>query len=513
MSKRHAHNTPDENPPKRRRCEANDVESDETSEQRADAYRTCVLSMCRMNQQEALGEVLSSGVFEFAPDARNVGAAGVAAREGRTKCTLPLPWDVCDETGVTTLMICADLGHVECLVLLLEAGAGLDVVSPGGMTALLHAAKGSFGCLSELITRGACLTAVDSDGDTALHQAAKSVHNDVPDIVRLLLKHGASTEVVNNEGCTPLYMAIEHKNDTCAVALLEGGACMDVRDDRRPPFHEALLGGLALCAERFVARGVSASEPCSEGVSPIAYAALGGSVAAGELLLQHGASVYGETDTEGITPLMDCCSGGHGKFASFLLRHGADVDCSAQNGNTALHSAVESGDADLCKMLLEHGVPLDAQNTTNGWTAVASSFLANPEVCQVLIDAGAQLDVTSDNVEFSSLLSACLYGELWFVKMLLDSGVQLSLTDGGRCLIVAAGKGYLETVRYLLGQGVDVNYLEGNTALHYAAQEKCIDVVLLQHGAEKTLRDDDGETALERVIRIGGCLECCRLLS
>ena len=567
MSKRHAQSA-DENPLKRRRCDATDAEA--AVKRAADAYRA-VLSMCRMNQPEPLRDILCK---EFASG----GSVGVA---GNTACT---PLDVCDEMEMTPLMICASENYVECLVVLLEAGVALDVVSPCGMTALLHAASGGIECLSELVARGASLTVVDNEGYTALHLATTS-HKNVPDVVRLLLKHGASieatnnsggtplhsavayesepavvalleqgasltavdddgdtalhcalladndpeadlvhlllkhgadTEAVNKNGCTPLHLAIANAHDTGAVALLEAGVRMDVMttEGLRPPFHEALLGGLALCAERFVARGVSVNEPCREGVPPIGYAAMGGSVAAGELLLQLGASVDG-ADSEGITPLMYCGHPGHDAFAAFLLKHGADVDRRAQDGTTALHHTVPSGNAAHCQMLVEHGIPLNVRDN-DGQTALSMSSDIGMNVCKVLIDAGAQLDVAS-NGGYSLLLSACQCGRLELVKMLLDSGAQLcSADDAFTGLMLAADGGHLETVRYLLGcKGVDVNHQGANrcTAMHQAAEEKFVDVVklLLQHGADKTLRDNDGDTALDCAI-VGGCPECQRLL-
>ena len=176
---------------------------------------------------------------------------------------------------------------------------------------------------------------------------------------------------------------------------------------------------------------------------------------------------------------------------------------------------MQSGDADLCKMLVEHGVPLDAVDE-DGRTALATSLSVDPAVCQVMIDAGAQLDVAND-AGYSPLLSACEEGQSEFVKMLLDAGAQLRVADNGfTALMLAAQGGHVEAVRHLLDcQGVDVDEQGANacTALHQAATNKRADVVklLLQHGADKALRDNDGDTAVDCAI-IGGCPECCRLL-
>ena len=359
------------------------------------------------------------------------------------------------------------------------------------------------------------LLPLDSKGNTALHHVA--TNNNEADLVNMLLKHGAAIEAVNNSGFTPLLLAFQEGNEPGALALLEGGARVkDVQTSTtcRPLLHETLLRGLGLCAAHILARGISASEPCANGVPPISYAALGGNVAAGELILQHGVSIS-SADVAGSTPLMLSSAEGHKSFTEFLLKHGADVDVCAEDGTTALHSAVQSGDADLCKMLVEHGVPLDAVDE-DGRTALATSLSVDPAVCQVMIDAGAQLDV-ANRVGYSPLLSACEAGQSEFVKMLIDAGAQLRVTDDGfTALILAADGGHVEAVRHLLEcQGVDVNEQGANacTALHHAAQEKHADVVelLLQHGADKALRDNDGDTAAD-CASIGGCPECCRLL-
>ena len=478
-----------------------------------------VCSTCRADQQEYLGMILSK---YFATDTGNV--CTDVAKGGETECALPAPLDVCDDTGMTPLMICALNGHFGCLILLLEAGAAVDFVPPCGRTALMYAALGSFDCLRELIARGASLAKVDSEGDTALHHATMS-HN-TPDlvdsfdrgIVRILLKHNAFIEAVNNTGHTPLLTAIMSGNEYAAIDLLQAGACMNVlTEGLRPAFHVALLYGIDLCAECFLERGVSATELCPNGVPPMSYAVMSispSSVAVGELLLQHGASVD-SADYEGLTPLMYCSRKGHNDFAAFLLRHGADVDCRAQAGTTALHIAAESGNTSLCKMLVEHGSALDAQDP-EGCTALALSADVDPAVCQILIDAGAQLDVVN-NFGYSPLLAGCRDGHLEFVKQLVDAGAPLCVADHEDTpLMMAASGGHVQAVRYLLGKKeVDVNQegIDRCTALHQAAKKRDNVVVklLLQHGADKTLRNDSGDTALDCAI-VGGCSECCRLL-
>ena len=163
----------------------------------------------REDKPELLEEVLSK---EFAPDTSNVGSP-LDAYSFQETCEYG--------EGVTPLMICAAKDRIECLALLLDAGAGMDVASTSGMTALHFVARGNLECLSELITRGASVGAVDCGGGTALHEAAA---NGDPLVVNMLLEEGISVDVRNKGMRTPLHVACARDNVSTAAALLERGA-------------------------------------------------------------------------------------------------------------------------------------------------------------------------------------------------------------------------------------------------------------------------------------------------
>ena len=404
--------------------------------------------------------------------------------------------------------------------MLLKHGAKIEAGNNFGVTplhlAITHSAAHAAVALLE---GGASLTnaifplkSVDDSGNTALHRAAASKNSNQAGLVNMLLQQGAPLEAVNKAGLTPLLHAMHLKNEPGALALLEGGAAVEdvpVSEVVRPPLHEAALRGLTLCVAHILERGFSATEPCDDWVPPISYAAMGDNVAVGELLLQHGASVDDEDDY-GSTPLMYCR---HKGFAELLLKHGADVDDCTEDGTTVLHSAVKSGDAELCKVLIQHGAPLDDVDEDGTLLFIATSQSENPAVCQVLIDAGAELDTVYAG--FSPLRSACAEGQAEVVKMLLSAGAQLSVEeDQFTPLMLAAQRGHREVVRQLL-DWVDVNEqgFHDLTALHQAARNGHPDVVklLLQHGADKTLRDDEDDTALHCAY-LARCGKSCQLL-
>ena len=78
----------------------------------------------------------------------------------------------------------------------------------------------------------------DTPGDMTLHEAVQSQNKRQ---VKLLLKHNASLDVVEQEGRTPLHIAVALKwNDGVVKLLLEHNASVDVTDQQgRTPPHVA----------------------------------------------------------------------------------------------------------------------------------------------------------------------------------------------------------------------------------------------------------------------------------
>ena len=463
MSKRHADSTPDEKPAKRRRCEADEVS--------ADPY-DAVCCMCRENQQDSLGAILAQ---HFAPDTRNAGAAHVSARGGETERTLPAPLDVCDKTGRTPLMICAHKGHVGCLVLLLEAGAGLDIVTPNGLTALMCATVGGVACLKELLTRGASLAIVDHNGTTALHFAVFSRNNQA-DLVNMLLKHGASIEAVNSSGLTPLLVAFQEGNEPAVVALLEGGASLASVDSdgntalhhvaistnnnqadlvnmllsrgldlevsnnfQMTPLHMAVAHNNKPAVVALLSRGASLATKDCEGETALHYAARLQSVQSGilSMLLKHGASIDA-VNNSGYTPLIVAFRKGNEPAVVALLEGGASLACADSKGNTALHHVAiltNNNPADLVNMLLKHGASVEAVNNS-GYTPLLVAFRRGNEPAVVaLLEGGASLASVDrkGNTALHSVAFSTNNNQADLVNMLLKHGASIeAVNNSGR---------------------------------------------------------------------------------
>jgi ankyrin repeat protein len=96
------------------------------------------------------------------------------------------------QNGNPILICVAELGHADCLRLLLSVGADKNVKTMSQMTALIAAACGGHPeCVRLLLEADADKEARDFCGRTALMFAAR---HDRPDCMRLLLDAGADKE-------------------------------------------------------------------------------------------------------------------------------------------------------------------------------------------------------------------------------------------------------------------------------------------------------------------------------
>uniref|UniRef100_A0A3B4XDA7 Ankyrin repeat and SOCS box containing 10 n=1 Tax=Seriola lalandi dorsalis TaxID=1841481 RepID=A0A3B4XDA7_SERLL len=93
--------------------------------------------------------------------------------------------DVSDMSELTTpLHITAGRGFADCLKLLLQRGANVDL-APGGTTALHEACENCQPeCTKLLLIHGADVHTTDQDKHTPLHMACKNVNPDIVDIAR-----------------------------------------------------------------------------------------------------------------------------------------------------------------------------------------------------------------------------------------------------------------------------------------------------------------------------------------
>ena len=136
--------------------------------------------------------------------------------------------------GWTPLHRAVGDGHLQAFKMLIEHNADIHIQDAHGFSPL-HMAAGPWGAwdaeiMEVLLDRGANPNARDNNNSTPLHHSSwwiKGTYAKRQGTVEgtsLLLKHGAIIDAEDNEGMTPLQLALDHGRDDIVTCLKEHGA-------------------------------------------------------------------------------------------------------------------------------------------------------------------------------------------------------------------------------------------------------------------------------------------------
>lgn len=218
--------------------------------------------------------------------------------------------------GVTGVHVAAEEGHLECVNLLIEAGADVTVLDEEERTPLLLAVKGNYGeVASALVKAGADPNTpyVDDEGE-AHNLLMDSIIVENADFALLLIEHGAD-----------LYYKDDHKVTTLLQAAHRG--IVNVT--------EALLNKHAASPKAGEENWVD--DASDEGVTPLLAASSEGHVAIVNQLLSTGKADVNAKDKEGTNSLMAAAARGHLEcIQSLIAVDGIDVNSQNVDGHTAL---------------------------------------------------------------------------------------------------------------------------------------------------------------------------------
>jgi len=283
----------------------------------------------------------------------------------------------------------------------------------GGLTAMVLAARQDcLECVKVLIDAGADVNQVSHYGWTPLLTATQNRHYK---LAAYLLEKGANTNILNNGGWSPLYIATDNRN-------IEGGDYPVRKPDMDHLEYIKLLIDRGANVNARVCGVKSTPTNCvgdstetrtnftmqwlyEDGATPFLRAAQSSDVALMKLLLEHGADPKIMTSNK-ITAL-DVASGlgwvegvtyewspeDNLQAVKLCLDLGIDPNLADDQGRTALHGAAHKGRNAVIQMLVDHGANLEAhdmgsRDTVNGamkgWTWIPLHY------AQGLVRVGVQ---------------------------------------------------------------------------------------------------------------------------
>ncbi len=374
----------------------------------------------------------------------------------------------------------------------------------------------------QLLAAGIDINKTDNCGNSYLHDAVwhyndKTTTNTSPFEILLALP-GIDINIINNEGHTPLSLAVTRGHQWCVYTLL---ARKDIcRDHWSPLFLAILENNPNKLREILASAGASPNEKARwNNLSALHVAALLGRTECLRLLLATDGILL-TTDTNQATPLHAAARKGHSDCLRLLLAHPqADINAQDACGNTALSLACYRGNSACARLLLEQkGLHVNSRDTFGNTPLMWAAADGDTEIVRMLLQY-PNIQVNTQNEDgWTALMYAALGNHADTLRVLLqhpDTDSSLRTNDGANAISFAVSPQNTDALRILcVLPGIDLHAGHfKSTPLHEAVRRGLPESarVLLQAGADVNARGYKGTTPLFDAIRCRQT-ECTRLL-
>jgi quinoprotein dehydrogenase-associated probable ABC transporter substrate-binding protein len=208
-----------------------------------------------------------------------------------------------------------------------------------------------------------------------------------------------------------------------------------------------------------------------------------------KFLVGKGADVN-QPDNQGWTPLISAARQRHDDMIKLLIELGADVNLAKSEGTTPLIAAASRDHVPSIKVLLEHGADIEKPGP-QGFRALPLAIADdNYEAAKALIEAGAKVNEPSGAEGLTPLMVAA---------------AQTAPAEGA--MFLPSSTRPIDIAKSLIERGANVNAqsTKGVTALMIAATHNNPPMIglLMESGADASLKDDQGQTATDVATRNG----------
>jgi ankyrin repeat protein len=290
------------------------------------------------------------------------------------------------------------LNNIEMVRLLLARGADVNIKNRNGCPALHIAChKGYIEIVKLLLENNAnkgllpSQTSYTTTISILLKDHLKNIEKKKPqqeffnaiknnniELVKSLLQQDLTLYQQDEEGITPLYLAVENNHTEMVKLLLNKFDPNITNSDGFTPLYEAsqinkieivkllLKANVKISegeARKLMFAGVNSALESENEITPLAVASGHGSIDIVKVLLHKGAKY--KADKNGITPIDLAVKNGNFEVVKFLLEKVEDIDINQPdpNGETLLSKAIENKHFKIVELLKQRGADLRQTNS------------------------------------------------------------------------------------------------------------------------------------------------------
>lgn len=251
--------------------------------------------------------------------------------------------------------------------------------------------------------------ATDEKGRSLLWRAIRA---EKPEIVRLVIQHGADVNERPNGGAPLIFAAVNTDDPAIVDLLIEGGANVNSWDEKRE--YNALTTAIKRRNPMMV-----------------------------EHLLERGARIDAR-DKRKNCALIKAAGLGFPEMVRLLAAHGADIESRNSWQYTALMTAATGRKKSVVEELIRLGVQIDAKTTLDTTAFANASYRGYADIMELLIDAGADINVVNKQENQTPLMYTADGGHVEACRLLLARGANRMLRDryGRTAVDIARERGH-----------------------------------------------------------------------
>ncbi len=242
-----------------------------------------------------------------------------------------------------------------------------------------------------------------------------------------------SLDFENEEGQSPLIVAIDKKFDTIADLLLSCGANPNHKDHKgRTPIMYASFHSMFDLVKTITTCGGRIDDADNDGHTVMHYALWGKTKTVSEFLLDIGADprVKGE---DGLTPLQLAIDSKNKNLVEMLLKRSVDLATELKDPEEAprlLVHAIATGNIEIVKLLNEFGLDINMKDEKERSALHYAASLEQKEIVDFLLENGSEEIVNwPDSNGVTPLMITALLGNELIVEELMEHGADPNAKD------------------------------------------------------------------------------------